>query len=192
MTHCALTSICNIAATPLALKRGRSYPRVAGTREHPVRPADLARGRLARRVAPMRPQRARLRLIALLFLALLFLALAGPSARAGAGAGPLTPEGRPADDSFFPLAVWVQRPSDAARYREIGINTYVALHRGPTAEQLDELERAGMFAITHQNERGLAARNRATIAGWMHGDEPDNAQSLGRGKGWGPPVLPER
>jgi hypothetical protein len=25
----------------------------------------------------------------------------------------------------------------------------------------------------------------------MHNDEPDNAQSLGRGKGYGPPVLPE-
>src|SRR5262245_25086534 len=26
----------------------------------------------------------------------------------------------------------------------------------------------------------------------MHGDEPDNAQSLGRGKGYGPPIPPER
>jgi hypothetical protein len=26
----------------------------------------------------------------------------------------------------------------------------------------------------------------------MHGDEPDNAQSLGRGKGYGPPILPEK
>jgi hypothetical protein len=26
----------------------------------------------------------------------------------------------------------------------------------------------------------------------MHGDEPDNAQSLGQGKGYGPPILPER
>jgi hypothetical protein len=26
----------------------------------------------------------------------------------------------------------------------------------------------------------------------MHGDEPDNAQSLGRGKGYGPPILPAR
>jgi hypothetical protein len=26
----------------------------------------------------------------------------------------------------------------------------------------------------------------------MHGDEPDNAQSLGQGKGYGPPVLPEK
>jgi hypothetical protein len=26
----------------------------------------------------------------------------------------------------------------------------------------------------------------------MHGDEPDNAQSLGAGKGYGPPILPEK
>jgi hypothetical protein len=26
----------------------------------------------------------------------------------------------------------------------------------------------------------------------MHGDEPDNAQSLGNGKGYGPPILPEK
>ena len=26
----------------------------------------------------------------------------------------------------------------------------------------------------------------------MHGDEPDNAQSLGEGKGYGPPILPEK
>src|SRR5438128_2370857 len=26
----------------------------------------------------------------------------------------------------------------------------------------------------------------------MHGDEPDNAQSLGSGKGYGPPIPPER
>jgi len=26
----------------------------------------------------------------------------------------------------------------------------------------------------------------------MHGDEPDNAQSLGQGKGYGPPILPKK
>ena len=28
------------------------------------------------------------------------------------------------------------------------------------------------------------------IVGWMHGDEPDNAQPLGGGQGYGPPVKP--
>ena len=30
------------------------------------------------------------------------------------------------------------------------------------------------------------------IIGWMHGDEPDNAQSLGQGKGYGPPIPPDK
>jgi len=34
---------------------------------------------------------------------------------------------------------------------------------------------------------GLASNGRSPIIGWMHGDEPDNAQSLPRAKGYGPP-----
>src|SRR5215218_3107517 len=104
----------------------------------------------------------------------------------------LTDKGFPSDEKFFPLAVWVQSPRNARRYRDLGINTYVALYRGPTAEQLDALDKAGIVAITHQNKAGLEHRDGRTIAGWMHGDEPDNAQSLGRGKGYGPPIPPER
>jgi hypothetical protein len=36
----------------------------------------------------------------------------------------------------------------------------------------------------------LRFKDRPTIVGWMHGDEPDNAQSLGSGKGYGPPIPP--
>ena len=42
-----------------------------------------------------------------------------------------------------------------------------------------------------QNSR-LAHLDDPTIVAWMHGDEPDNAQSLGKGKGYGPPILPEK
>jgi hypothetical protein len=100
--------------------------------------------------------------------------------------------GLPAEDSFFPLAVWLQSPRNAERYKGLGINVYVALWRGPTDDQLDQLDKAGMYAICVQNSRGLEHRDRKTIAGWMHNDEPDNAQSLGRGKGYGPPVAPEK
>ncbi len=31
-----------------------------------------------------------------------------------------------------------------------------------------------------------------TIVGWMHGDEPDNAQELPGGKGYGPPMPPAK
>jgi hypothetical protein len=49
-----------------------------------------------------------------------------------------------------------------------------------------------MRVICAQNAVGLAHRDDPTIVGWMHGDEPDNAQSLGRGKGYGPPILPAK
>jgi hypothetical protein len=102
------------------------------------------------------------------------------------------PKGPPRDPAFFPLAVWLQSPANAERYRDLGINTYVALWRGPTEEQLEALDRAGIRLVCSQNERSLRFRDRSTIIAWMHGDEPDNAQSLGRGKGYGPPVPPSR
>ncbi len=97
-----------------------------------------------------------------------------------------------ADESFFPLCVWLQSADKAADYKKAGINTYVALWRGPTAEQLSELEKHGMKVICGQNRAGLAHKENATIIAWMHGDEPDNAQSLGDGKGYGPPIPPEK
>lgn len=100
--------------------------------------------------------------------------------------------GPPADASFFPLAVWLQSPAKAEQYRKAGFNTYVALWKGPTEEQLAALKKAGMKVICHQNESGLRHRGDPTIIGWMHGDEPDNAQSLGSGKGYGPPIPPEK
>jgi hypothetical protein len=91
----------------------------------------------------------------------------------------------------FPIAVWLQNPNSAERFKAAGINLYVGLYRGPTEEQLATLSRAGMRVICSQNARSLAFTNNPTIVGWMHGDEPDNAQSLGQGKGYGPPILPE-
>ena len=102
------------------------------------------------------------------------------------------PRGLPTEPEYFPIAVWLQSPANAERYRAIGINTYVGLYRGPTEEQLDALDKAGIRVICGQNERSLRFRDRPTIVGWMHGDEPDNAQSLGRGKGYGPPIPPAR
>ena len=91
---------------------------------------------------------------------------------------------------FFPIAVWLQNPAKAEKYRAAGFNTYVGLWRGPTDKQLSDLKKAGMKVICHQNEVALSHINEPTIIGWMHGDEPDNAQSLGKGKGYGPPILP--
>lgn len=91
---------------------------------------------------------------------------------------------------FFPICVWLQSPRNAAAYKRAGINTYVGLWRGPTEDQLVELERSGMYVICHQNEAGLKWKGRSTIIAWMHDDEPDNAQAKPGGKGYGPPVLP--
>jgi hypothetical protein len=110
-----------------------------------------------------------------------------------AGNGSLAAEakfarGLPRRPDFFPLAVWLQAPGNALRYRGIGINIYVGLWRGPTEDQLRQLDEAGMLLIAAPSARALQFKNRPTIVGWMQRDEPDNAQSLGRGKGYGPPI----
>ena len=107
--------------------------------------------------------------------------LSAPAAESGAGVGnpyEKWAKGPPSDPGFFPLAVWLQAPANAERYRKAGFNTFVGLWRGPTEEQLATLEKAGLRLICHQNEVGLRHRENSVIIGWMHGDEPDNAQSL--------------
>jgi hypothetical protein len=96
------------------------------------------------------------------------------------------------DPQFFPIAVWLQNPANAVRYKQAGINTYIGLWKGPTEEQLLALRKAGMRIICDQNEVARKHLDDPAILAWMHGDEPDNAQSLGEGKGYGPPVLPEK
>jgi len=100
--------------------------------------------------------------------------------------------GPPGDPNFFPIAVWLQAPGNAAKYRDAGINTYVGLWRGPNAEQLDALKAAGMKVVCHQNAFALTRKDDPTIIAWMHGDEPDNAQAKPGGGGYGPPILPEK
>lgn len=102
--------------------------------------------------------------------------------------------GRWSDPAFFPIAVWLQDPRNAAKYKQAGINLYVGLWRGPTEAQLDALKAAEMPVVCSQNTVGLARKNDPIIAGWMHGDEPDNAQPIrdpatGRER-YGPPIPP--
>lgn len=107
-------------------------------------------------------------------------------------ARPLWKNGPPSDAGYFPIAVWLQDPKNAARYKAAGINLYVGLWRRPTTEQLAGLQQAGMSVICVQNRASLANLDSPVIVGWMHGDEPDNAQPLGQGKGYGPPIPPEK
>jgi hypothetical protein len=97
-------------------------------------------------------------------------------------------QGPPRNADFFPIAVWLQKPARAAAYRAAGINTYVGLWEGPTESQLAALSQAGMKLICAQNETALKHLADPTIMGWMHGDEPDNAQALPGDKGYGPPI----
>jgi hypothetical protein len=121
---------------------------------------------------------------------LVLLAAAGLAPQAFAG----PPRLQFADD-VFPLAVWLQQPVHAQKYKNLGINLYVGLWKGPTADQLARLKQAGMPVICEQNEVGLSDRNRDIIIGWLQQDEPDNAQPL-LGKigmarmGWASPVSP--
>ncbi|RYD62880.1 MAG: hypothetical protein EOP84_34160, partial [Verrucomicrobiaceae bacterium] len=87
--------------------------------------------------------------------------------------------------------VWLQNPIRAAEYRNIGINGYMGLWEGPTPQQLAKLKQEGMAVICEQNQTALTDPNRDIVVAWMHGDEPDNAQSLGKGKGYGPPISPD-
>lgn len=96
----------------------------------------------------------------------------------------------------FPIAVWLQDPSNATRYKAAGINLYIGLWQGPTESQLAALKAANMPVICEQNAVGLAHKADPTIVGWMHGDEPDNAQPVtdpATGKqGYGPCIPPSR
>jgi hypothetical protein len=95
--------------------------------------------------------------------------------------------------SVFPVAVWLQEPSLASRYKAAGFNLFVGLWQGPTEEQLSKLKAAGMPVVCEQNAVGLNHKSDPIIAAWMHQDEPDNAQPAKDAAGkptWGPCVPP--
>ena len=96
----------------------------------------------------------------------------------------------------FPIAVWLQSPENAKQYKAAGINLFVGLWEGPTEAQLALLKSAGMSVICEQNAVGLKHRADPTIVGWMHGDEPDNAQPttdpVTKQQGYGPCIPPSR
>jgi hypothetical protein len=129
---------------------------------------------------------------ALLAGALLHAAGAGETAAPAKSPYAAWKHGLPADPAFFPIAVWLQDPANAKRYKAAGINVYVGLWEGPTEKQLAALKAAGMPVICDQNALALKHLDDPTIVAWMHGDEPDNAQEIPGGKGYGPPIAPEK
>jgi hypothetical protein len=99
------------------------------------------------------------------------------------------PRGWPADPGFFPISVWMQNPTNAARYRAAGVNLYTGLWEGPTEEQLSGLAGAGMPAVCDQAGVWAAHLEDPSIQGWLAPAEPDNAQVLPDGS-YGPCVDP--
>src|SRR5262245_16074901 len=95
--------------------------------------------------------------------------------------------GPPSDPSFFPITVWLQSPSSAPGFAEIGINTFIGLYEGPTETDLSDLKAAAMPVACDQNDVGLAHLDDPTIVAWTQQDEPDNAQPA-PGGGYGPCV----
>jgi len=98
--------------------------------------------------------------------------------------------GFPTDPGFFPIGVWLQKPNTASNYRAIGINTFIAQWETPTAQQMAQFAEQGLFLILEPSPATRALPHAHIIRGWMHTDEPDNAQSNGRG-GYGDCILPE-
>jgi hypothetical protein len=97
--------------------------------------------------------------------------------------------GPSADPAFFPVAVWLQSPPNAARYAAVGVNTFTGLWMGPTEEQLSGL--AAAHVTTYCDRGGVWDAHLAdpTIAAWMQPDGPDNAQMNASG-GYDPCVDP--
>ena len=61
------------------------------------------------------------------FIILLSVINAGLGANASASPYAQWENGPPQTGDFFPIAVWLQSPGNAKRYRQAGINTYVGL-----------------------------------------------------------------
>jgi hypothetical protein len=97
--------------------------------------------------------------------------------------------GPPSDPKFFPIAVWLQTPSNATRYKAAGINLFVGLYNGPTDQQLSTLKTAGVPTFCDQSGVWNTHLTDTTLWGWLQPDEPDNAQSNGSG-GYDPCIDP--
>jgi hypothetical protein len=101
------------------------------------------------------------------------------------------PHGLSADPAFFPIAVWLQTPSNAPRYKAVGVNLFVGLWDGPTAEQLSMLKTAAMPTVCDQSGVWSDHRDDTTVWGWLQPDEPDNAQAKPNGDGYDPCIDPK-
>ncbi len=130
-------------------------------------------------------------LAALLFC--LCVACAGDSAPAKSPYAAWS-RGPSADPGFFPIGVCTQDPARAKEYRELGINIYLSIWDGPSDGQMKQLHEAGMLAMCEPDDwdgKAWARRDDAALVGWIHSDEPDNAQTE-NGGGYGKAIPPDK
>ncbi len=80
------------------------------------------------------------------------------------------------DPAYFPIAVWLQAPSNAARYAAIGVNIFVGLYNTPTTADLDSLHAANVTGATELSAETMPLVSNTTLSAWTQQDEPDNAQ----------------
>lgn len=95
------------------------------------------------------------------------------------------------DPGYFPIAVWLQSPFRAQKYKANGINLFVGVHQGLTQEKLNDFKEADMKFICSQNEFAQNHLDESLIYAWMHGDEPDNAQWNSSAGKYDPCIDPE-
>ncbi len=100
------------------------------------------------------------------------------------------PNGLPSSMSYVPIGVWMQNPENAERYREVGINLFIGLWEGPTAEQLDALPAPDVATLCSQSGVWQSRLDDPAITGWMHDESPDNAQERADG-GYDPCIEPD-
>ena len=109
--------------------------------------------------------------------------------------------GPPSDHDYFPIAVWLQSPPNAGRFKDVGVNLFIALYRGTVEKDsagnpiLPLLRQYGMPVFGDQ-KTGLAGPEGAEhltdriIQGWTQMDEPDNAQPNPNGSGYVDCIAP--
>lgn len=88
------------------------------------------------------------------------------------------PNGLSSSMDYVPIGVWMQNPENAPRYRDVGVNLFIGLWEGPTAEQLDALPAPDVAAVCSQSGVWQSRLDDPAIAAWMHDESPDNAQEL--------------
>jgi len=109
--------------------------------------------------------------------------------------------GPPPDQDYFPIAVWLQSPSNAGLYKGINVNLFIGLWDGtveydPVDGPILPLLRQYGMPVFGDQETGLSGPDAPEhltdpiIEGWTQMDEPDNAQWNSNTQTYDPCIAP--